>query len=58
MNGNFDNGSDEYSRLTFLFFRGASCYVLKDCIPFNRSTFFVLLAVIAERPRDDVAVTG
>lgn len=46
MNGNFDNGSDEYSRLTFLFFLGASCYVLKDYIPFNRWPFFVLLAVV------------
>jgi peptidoglycan/LPS O-acetylase OafA/YrhL len=46
MNGNFDNASDEYSRLTFLFFLGASCYVVKDSIPFNRSTFLVLLAVV------------
>jgi peptidoglycan/LPS O-acetylase OafA/YrhL len=46
MHGNFDNSSDEYSRLAFLFFLGASCYVLKDRIPFNRWTFFALLAVV------------
>lgn len=46
MNGNFDNSSDEYSRLTFLFFLGASCYLLKDRIPFKRSAFFALLAVV------------
>jgi peptidoglycan/LPS O-acetylase OafA/YrhL len=46
MNGNFDNSSDEYSRLTFLFFLGASGYLFKDRIPFSRSTFFVLLAVV------------
>jgi len=46
MHGNFDNASDEYSRLTFLFFLGASCYVLKDRIPFDRAAFFVLLAVV------------
>lgn len=46
MNGNFDNSSDEYSRLTFLFFLGASCYLFRDRIPFNRSTFSVLLALV------------
>lgn len=46
MNGSFDNAPYALSRLTFLFFLGASCYVLKDRIPFNRSTFFVSLAVV------------
>lgn len=44
LNGNFDNSSDEYVRLTFLFFLGASCYLFRDRIPFSRSAFFVLLA--------------
>ncbi len=44
-NGSFSS-SDEYSRLTFLFFVGASCYVFKDRIPCNRSTFFALLAAV------------
>jgi peptidoglycan/LPS O-acetylase OafA/YrhL len=46
MNGNFDNSSDEYSRLTFLFFVGASCYLFKDRIPLDRTAFFVLLAAV------------
>jgi peptidoglycan/LPS O-acetylase OafA/YrhL len=45
-NGSFDNSSDEYARLAFLFFLGASCYLFRDRIPFNRSTFFGLLAVV------------
>ena len=46
MNGNFDNSSDEYSRLTLLFFLGASCYLFKERIPFSRSAFCFLLAVV------------
>lgn len=45
MHVNFDNVFAE-SRLVFLFFLGASCYVLKDHIPLNRATFLVLLAVV------------
>lgn len=45
MNANFDNTLAE-SRLVFPFFLGASCYVLKNRIPFNRATFIVLLAVV------------
>lgn len=45
MDGSFDNVFAA-SRLVFLFFLGASCYVLKDYIPLNRAAFFVLLAVV------------
>lgn len=45
-NGDFDSSLHDFSRLAFLFFLGASCYLLKDRIPFDRSTFFVLLAVV------------
>ena len=37
---------NQYPRLAFLFFVGASCYAMKDRIPFNRPLFFVLLAVV------------
>ena len=46
MNGNFDNSADEFARLAFLFFLGASCYVLKDRIPLNRTAFLALLATV------------